>query len=202
LEVTAFRLAGWDTPLWVNPNRFDHRFNRAGDGPTQYLSLHPLTAWAELLRRENRRTEAEIDELRARLWVLRLLLPHLPTVTFDSAHEYGIDPGALVADDYGACQDLADRCRGDPDLPMVIRVPSAALPGTANVVIFAPRVAAPYLAIPVSDVDVPASVGAEKAQALHTLPALVRYRGQPHAEFDAWRRGQPFTFEEPPTPMP
>ncbi len=66
-ELVAFWLAAWDTPLWALPNRRENRFNRLGDPPTQYLALHPLTPWAELLRFEGRTSEDEADELRAPL---------------------------------------------------------------------------------------------------------------------------------------
>src|SRR5690606_33389893 len=43
----AWRLAAWDTPFWVHPNRAAGRFNPPATGPVQYWSLHPLTPWAE-----------------------------------------------------------------------------------------------------------------------------------------------------------
>ena len=56
MQVVAFRLANYETPLWAVENFSAGRYNAAGSGFTQYLSLHPLTPWAELLRNEDRRT--------------------------------------------------------------------------------------------------------------------------------------------------
>lgn len=201
-ELVAYRLASWDTPLWVNPNRTAHRYNRAGSGPTQYLSLHPLTPWAEFLRDQDRRTLEEVLELRGRLWALRVTVAKQNDLTFDNSRDFGLEPGDLVADDHGPCQSFADRCRANPRSPKVWRVPSAALPGTRNLVIFGPRVASAYLADPIdAEVDVPAAVAADDGRTLHTLPAQVCYVGMPHAEYEAWTRGERLEFEEPPTPL-
>lgn len=201
-EVVAYRLAAWDTPLWVNPNRSPGRYNRPGTGPTQYLSLHPLTPWAEYLRRQGLGSPEELRELGLRVWALRVVLERVRELTYDTAPELGLEPKALVADDWGPCQALGDRCREEPAMPDVLRVPSAALPGTRNLVLFGPRVAAPYLVEPLDEVDIPSAVVADGARPLHTLPPLVRYRGEPHAEYEAWRRGRSFVFDEPPTPLP
>jgi hypothetical protein len=201
-EFVAYRLASWDTPLWVNSNRTAHRYNRAGSGPTQYLSLHPLTPWAEYLRAEERRTIEEVLDLRVRLWVLRLVIPEPSDLTFDNAADLGLRPRDLIADDHGPCQAFGDRCRGNPGTPKVWRVPSAALPGTRNLVVFGPRVASAYLTDPIDpEVDVPVAIAAEDGRALLTLLSKVCYVGMPHAEYQAWLRGAPFEFEEPPTSL-
>lgn len=200
-ELIAYRLADWDTPLWINPNRAAHRYNRPEAGPTQYLSLHPLTPWAEYLRRQNRRTFDDLMELRLRVWALRVLIDDFFDLDYGSAPSLGLNPDDLVSDDYGPCQDLGDRCRRDPHMPKAIRVPSAALPGTRNFVIFGPRVAAAYHLDPLDEIDVPTAVLAEDARALHTLLPVVRYEGDPHREYDAWQRGVPIDFQQPASPL-
>jgi len=201
-ELVAYRLASWDTPLWVNPNRIAYRYNRAGSGPTQYLSLHPLTTWAEHLRGEDRRTIDEVLELRARLWAIRVVVPELSDLTFDNAADFGLRPQDLVGDDHGPCQAFGDRCRGNPGMPKVWRAPSAALPGTRNLVLFGPRVASGYLTDPIDpEVDVPAAIAAEDGRALHTLLSHVCYVGMLNAEYQAWTQGMTFEFEEPPSPL-
>ena len=201
-EVVAFRHANWDTPFWANPNRSEARFNRADSWPTQYLSLHPLTTWAEYLRRENFRTRDQLLEVSGRLWVTRLRVPDdALDLGFDNARTVGVEPEDLVGPDYAPCQAFADRWRADETNPQVILVPSAALPGTKNVVIFGPRVRIPYAWSAVDpDVDVAASVVAERARPPLTLPQVVCYRGGVHAGLEAWRAGQPFTAVEPPVP--
>ncbi|MBI4728292.1 MAG: RES family NAD+ phosphorylase [Acidobacteria bacterium] len=197
-EFVAYRLAAWDTPLWVNPNRSEGRFNRPLDGPTQYLSLHPLTPWAEYLRREDRRTPEDLREFRIRVWAVRAILAEVTEISFDEAPAWGLDAAGLVADDYARCQDLARRIREDPGGSKAIIVPSAGLPGTRNLVLFGPRVAVPYLAAPIDEVDVPVGHVAEDATALAGLLDRVRFRGEPHAEYEAWRRGREYRFIDPP----
>ena len=86
-------------------------------------------------------------------------------------------------------------------MPTQFICPSAALPGTRNLVLLGPRVAVPYDLTPVAEVDIPASITADGARPLHTLLEAVRHYGDPHAEFEAWRRGQPFEFSEPGWPL-
>jgi RES domain-containing protein len=194
--TVAYRLASWDTPLWIGANPLPARFNGPGDGPTQYLSLHPLTPWAEYLRSNDVQTEADLRGLRLRLWALRVDLAPLTQISFDSAAEHGIAPRDLVSSDWKACRRLAARLRGD-GCPGIV-VPSAALPGTRNVVLFGARVAAPYLLDPVDAVvDVPVSHAAEAATTIPGLLALVTRRRRPHAGLTAWRAGEEHQLVEP-----
>jgi hypothetical protein len=171
------------------------RFNSANDGePTQYMTLHPLGPFAELMRRADLRSVEQARALRIRSWVLDVPLDDLPAITFDSARDFGITADELVSDDHGACQELARRVRGQ--VPGLL-VPSAALPGTRNVVLFGPRVAAPYLTEPVSAVDIPASITAEDGRSLSSLLSIVRFMGDKHAALEAWRHGLEFSFLEP-----
>ena len=78
MEVVAFRLANYETPLWSVENFSAGRYNAAGSGSTQYLSLHPLTPWAELLRNEDRRTRDRAVLLRYPLWAIRAQLADEP----------------------------------------------------------------------------------------------------------------------------
>lgn len=195
----AYRLAAWDTPAWVGANPEGGRFNHPAAGPTQYWSLHPLTPWAEHLRREGIDDQLGLHDLRHRIWAGRVEEGGLLEVTFDRASQAGIGPEELVDDDWGACQDWAGRLRRQ-GVPGIV-VPSAALPGTRNLVLFGARVVAPYLPDPVDpEVDLPAAPAAERATTLSTLLPLVRYRGRPHAELEAWRAGRPYAFSEPPVP--
>jgi hypothetical protein len=201
LELITYRFASWDTPLWAIPNRSAGRFNQAESAPTQYLCLHPLGPWAEYLRREGYTTIEELLELRGRVWVLRVNEAEIFDLNFDSAAQLDIAPQHLVGDEYGPCQELADRCRADRSLPKVLLVPSAALPGTRNLVIFGTRVMAPYLYEPIDLVDVPTAITAEDGRPLHTLIALVRYQSEPHPELRAWEKREPFHFDEPLTSL-
>jgi hypothetical protein len=95
---------------------------------------------------------------------------------------------AWVADDYAACQNLADTLRDAGHAGAI--VPSAALPGTRNVVLFGGRVAAPYELVDVRAFELRASITGEHGSALASLLRLVRFTGMPHP-------GAEFAFDEP-----
>jgi hypothetical protein len=194
--AAAYRLASWRRPLRTEPSRVAGRFHRmTEDVPTQYLCLHPLGPWAEFLRASGLRTADQLALVRHRTWVLRVDLAGLPRIGFAEAGDHGLRPGDLVSDDLRACHRLADRLRRDGVEGAI--VPSAALPGTDNVVLFGERAAAPYLVEPVSGVDVPASLTADGGRPPLGLLDRVRRRGAPHAGLEAWRAGEPFRFAEP-----
>jgi RES domain-containing protein len=203
MDLVAFRIAAWDTPLWVLPNRRAARYNDAGSGSTQYLSLHPLTPWAEMLRAEDLREPDEVAELRPPLWAIRVALAEAGVLelTFDNAGDYGLEPADLVARDHGPCRGFARLLREDPAAPKALIVPSAALPGTRNLVILEPRVAIPYAWEPIDQGDLPTALTAEDGGCPRGLADLVHYRGtrKRHAGLAAWRRGDDLRFEEPPT---
>jgi len=203
-RVAAFRISTWDTPFWVNPNRSGARYNKPGSGPTQYLCLHPLGPWAEYLRREDLRTKPEIEVVRQRMWVVLLTLRppnEVFELTYETAAKIGLSPDDLVADDWSRCQEVAELLRQDPDFPKTWSVPSSALPGTQNVVIFGPRVAIPYQGQIIDPgLDMPCSVVAESTPPPEVLLSLTRFRGSPHAELENWKRDEPFLFAEPAFP--
>lgn len=184
-SVEAYRLANWDTPLWANPNRREGRFGREGD-IVQYWALHPLTPWAEQLRFHGIRTVDEARELRLRPWVARVpLLDDAPIITFDTAEEHGVDPEVLINDDWGPCQAWAASLAVS-----AIVVPSAALPGTSNLVMFGPRVRSLFGVEPFDPaVDVPCTPYAQDATVIGDLLPFVRFRGSAHADYEAWVRG-------------
>jgi len=202
VEHIAYRCAAWDTPFWVDANPIAGRFNRAGEAPTSYLGLHPLTPWAELLRFLDIRDEASARGVRPPLWTARVVLEESETVdlSFDTAADFGIDPEDLVADDWHPCQALAAGLRLDPAAPKAIVTPSAALPGTRNLVLLGERVISPMLMDPIDiAVDTPASIATVRGRAPTDLLDLVQYQatGIRHPGFEAWEAGYDYTLEEP-----
>jgi hypothetical protein len=192
----GYRLASWRRPLRTEASRVAGRFHRVTEeSPTQYMCLHPLGPWAEFLRATDLRTRDQLAQVRHRTWVLRMDLAGLPRIGFAEAAAHGLRPGDLVSDDPRACHRLADRLRAAGVGGAI--VPSAALPGTDNVVLFGPRAAAPYLVDPVSAVDVPASLTADGGRPPLGVLDRVRRRGAPHPALEAWRAGEPFRFAEP-----
>ena len=194
--AVAYRLASWRRPLRTEPSRVPGRFHRVTEeSPTQYVCLHPLGPWAEFLRGSGLRSAEQLALVRHRTWALRIDLTGLLRIGFAEAPDHELRPGDLVSDDLRACHRLADRLRA-AGVPGAI-VPSAALPGTDNVVLFGERAAAPYLVEPLSEVDVPASLTADGGRPPLGVLDRVRRRGAPHAALDAWRADEPFRFAEP-----
>ena len=183
--VVGYRVADWDTPLWINPNRSSTRWGIPGL-IVQYWSLHPLTPWAEYFRGMNLRNVDEANEIIVRPWAAELELPDdVVEVGFDTAKGVGLAPEALVDDDWSACHAWVDGTR-----PSAIVAPSAALPGTTNVVLYGPRVRSRYGIPPLDPViDVPCDPVAGRAKILEELLAQVRWRGDTHAGLEAWRLG-------------
>jgi hypothetical protein len=191
--VTAFRAAAWRRPLRTEPSRVAGRFHAATDpGPTQYLCLHPLGPWAELLRAEGVRDVALVAH---RVWAARVDLRGVRRVGFGDARAHGLRPGDLVSDDHRACRRLAARLRADGASGLI--VPSAALPGTENLVLFGPRVSSPWSLDARGGLDVPAGMTADRAQPPAGFERQVRYAGDPHAGLEAWRAGEETVFVEP-----
>lgn len=195
-DLVAFRVASWDTPLRVNAHRTEARYNRVGSPPTQYLSLHPLTPWAEYCRNHGLRGADDVAAHRLRTWAVKVQSDSLVAIGYDDAADWGLAPEDLVADEHSPCQQFAERVRGDAHSPNAIIVPSAALPGTRNLVIFGERVATPYDWTPLDEVDLPASIVAEAARPPSELFPLIRYHGDAHAEFEAWRSGVDYQFAD------
>jgi hypothetical protein len=193
--LVCYRFATYATPLRTVPAWQPARFSRGDeDEPTQYLALHPLGPLAELMRNAALRSAEQIRVVQTRTWALEVPVDDLPEITFQNAERFQITAQQLVGDDHGPCQELANRLRGQ--VPGVV-VPSAALPGTRNLVLFGPRVAAPYLTHPVSTLDIPASITADGARPPGSLRSPVCFVGDAHAALDAWRRGIEFRFAEP-----
>lgn len=193
--MISYRFADYGTPLRTIPANQAARYHLGTESdPTQYLCLHPLGPLAELMRSNSLRTPDQIRAVRTRTWALEVDLADLPGIGFDNAADFGIEPADLVADERTGCQELAARLRNE--LRGII-VPSAALPGTSNAILFGSRVAAPYLTDPVSFIDVPASITAQDGRPLVSLIDIVRFTGEQHAGLQAWERGDSFTFSEP-----
>ena len=193
--MICYRFAAYGTPLRTVPAWQPARFSWGDeDEPTQYLSLHPLGPLAELMRGADLRSAEQVREVQTRTWALRVPLDGLPEITFDTAEEFGITAEQLVGDDHRPCRELAERLRGQIEGTVV---PSAALPGTRNVVLFGARVAAPYLTEPISVLDIPASITAEDGRPPTSLLSLVRFVGHAHTAVCVWREGRAFHFDEP-----
>lgn len=186
----GFRISDWDSPLRPGAHRSAGRYHRQGSPPTQYISLHPLGPWAEYLRYHDLRRPEDIADRRLTVWALRIDFADAIEVTFENSFEqFDVQPTDLVADDYTACQRFADHLRSDASAPKQIVVPSAALPGTRNLVILGPRESIPYEWQPIDAGDIPACAITYASEPPDVVLERVRFAGEPHAEVQAWERG-------------
>jgi hypothetical protein len=194
--MIVYRHATYGNPLRTEPARLEGRFHTGREAsPTQYLCLHPLGPFAEFVRGNSLRLPDQVRHVRERTWALRLEQDAPLEITFDNGHDFGLDASDLVDDNLARCQALAAELR-DAHVPGII-TPSAALPGTQNVVLFGPHVGSPYLLEPLGAIDVPASITAQDGRPIVSLLDLVRFRGDAHAALDAWQHGDTFEFDEP-----
>jgi RES domain-containing protein len=175
VEATVYRYANYDTPFWARANSLDGRWHRVGDGPTQFFSLSIEAAWAELIRTEDLRSEADVATVQMPIWQARVSEARIADYgTFEKTEAAGLDPAALVDDDHTSCQLEGLRLR-ELGLGGVL-APSAALPGDQVLVLFGARRAIEWTAEPRLASAVPASrigVGAPPGG----LVDRVRFRG-------------------------
>lgn len=196
--TTSYRIANYDTPFWINPNRSSGRYNRAGAEATQYLTLHPLGSVAEYLRAQHLADPEMLAHRSVRAWIIEIDLTGAGVLTFDNAGDHGLAADELVADDHRACQAWADGVRADVTLPHVWVVPNAALAGTENVVVFGGRVLSPFHLPPIDrEVDLPATILGDVSSLPPVVIPQTRLRGQKHDGFEAWHRGAVFAYREP-----
>ncbi len=140
VDEVAYRWSDYDTPLWARPNSSAQRWNRTREAPTQYLSLSPEGAWAELIRTEDLTSAAAVHLVSMPLWVLHVRETHVADcATFERAEAAGFPPEALVAEDRERCRAEATRLREHGFRGVL--APSAALPGSVNLTLFGARLA-------------------------------------------------------------
>ncbi|MHB1583190.1 MAG: RES family NAD+ phosphorylase [Acidimicrobiales bacterium] len=184
MPVVAYRHAAYDSPWWAYPSSREGRFHRAGRDTVQYLCLHPLGPAAEMLR-HNVGPAGNPDDVVLNLWVARLEVHDVVHISFDDCAAYGLTPDELVADDYGPTQALADRMRAAGSLGLI--VPSAALPGTDNLVLFGIRVLHPYLWVPLTAEEIQTGHLSDGARPPREAASLVRWFGDPHPSLEQWK---------------
>lgn len=202
LDAIAFRYSSYDSPLWARNNTVAGRWHRVGDGATQYLSLHPDGAWAELARSEDLRSDEDLGLVRMPIWALRINQQNLVDYTnFETAEAAGVPAEALVDDDYARCQEEGRRLR---DLGYAgVVTPSAALPGVTNVTLFGRRMLSTWGSPSKLSSSIPGCVVAVGSPPLG-IAVRTRYFGTSHAGLIAYADGvaetvrlEQFTHEEP-----
>jgi hypothetical protein len=183
-----FRYSSYDVPFWVRSNTTDERWHRAGDGPTQYLSATADGAWAELIRNENLRSEADLRFVSMPLWQAEVEQSGIADYRdFDKAAEAGFPPEALIDDDQSRCREESLRLRKAGFTGVLY--PSAALPGELNLALFGPRILLAWGAPRILASGIPAMRLTVGAPPPDVLPR-VRHVGARHAGFSEYQRLQ------------
>jgi len=188
IEITGayFRYSSYDVPFWARSNTSDERWHSAGDGATQYLSATPDGAWAELIRSDNLRSDADLALVQMPLWQAMIEQVHIADYSdFETAERANFNPEALVDDEQAACRAEGRRLR-EAGFAGVL-YPSAALPGEQNLVLFGPRILLPWGAARRLASGIPAinlTVGSPPRELL----ARVRHVGARHAGLSEYQR--------------
>lgn len=199
IEYVVFRAADYETPLWAFPNLSSGRYNLAGqEPPTQYFSLHPMTPWAELLRWLDLRDADDARGFRCPIWTVRVTLEEEPiAVNFETSAGFGVESAELVADDHSICRRLA-KALFDSGVRALV-APSAALPGTSNLMVLEPAVVVDYHASPFDSQDFPTALVARDGRCPEGLWDAVHFRGSGarHEALEAHEEGLDFAFMQP-----
>jgi hypothetical protein len=195
MRLTVFRYASYDSPWWAFPSSRAGRFHHARSETIQYLSLHPLGPAAEMLR-HNLGPKGNPDDVVLNLWAAVVDVDDPTHVDFDDCAGYGLTPDELVGDDYAPTQALADVVRDSGATAMV--VPSAALPGTHNLVLFGVRVLNPFLSEPFTPDEIPTAHLTDAARGPAEVAPHVRWFGAPHKAVEQWKAtGKYEPFDDP-----
>jgi hypothetical protein len=202
-EVVCYRASSYRTPVRSRRHGPESagRYHQPGSPATQYFSLHPLGPWAEMIRNQRCETVEDALETRIAIWVIRLVLgTSAATIDFDAADRGNtllpLSAQALTDDDPTICRALAQAHRDDPGAAKALRVPSAALPGAENIVLFGGRRMTEYALEPIRQIHLPAAIGAVDARPPRDLFRFVRLRGARDPAYDAWRRGEKHDLPE------
>ncbi|MFV0493791.1 RES family NAD+ phosphorylase [Mycobacterium sp.] len=195
MKLTVFRHASYDSPWWAFPSSRAGRFHRAKSQTVQYLSLHPLGPAAEMLR-HNLGPTGNPDDVVVNLWTAVIDVDNPIRVDFDDCVTYGLTADELIGDDYTPTQALADTIRTGRAAAMI--VPSAALPGTHNLILFGVRVLNPYLDPARTPEEVPTGHLSDGAHPPAEVAAHVRWFGAPHTAVEQWKAtGSYDLFDDP-----
>lgn len=184
MKLTVFRHASYDTPWWAFPSSRAGRFHRARTDIVQYWSLHPLGPAAEMLR-HNVGPSGSPDDVILNLWTAVVDVDDVTRVDFNDCTRYGLAADELVGDDYARTQELAEHVVRAGAAAMI--VPSAALPGTHNLIVFGVRVLNPFTSAPLMFEEVPTAHLTDAARSPAEVASHVRWFGVPHRALEQWK---------------
>lgn len=195
MKFTVFRHASYDSPWWAFPSARAGRFHRARSDTVQYLSLHPLGPAAEMLR-HNLGPTGNLDDVVLNLWTAVVDVGDPIQIDFDDCVTYGLTADELIGDDYTPTQALANTVRNSGAAAMV--VPSAALPGTHNLILFGVRILNPFLGDPLTPEEIPTGHPTDGARPPAEVAPHVRWIGARHTAAEQWKAtGSYDPFDDP-----
>jgi RES domain-containing protein len=196
MRLTAFRHAAYDSPWWALPSSREGRFHRAGQDTVQYLCLHPLGPAAEMLR-HNVGPYGDPNDVILNLWAAVIDLDDVRRVDFDDCAGYGRTVDELIGDDYNPTQALADAVRASGPIAMI--VPSAALPGTHNLIVFGVALLHPFLWEPLMPEEIPTGHLTDGARTAAEVTRYVRWFGAAHTAAERWKATGSYDLFDDPT---
>jgi hypothetical protein len=136
------------------------------------------------------------DDIVLNLWTALVDVDDVTRVDFDNCDRYGLTPDELVGDDHTSTQRLADLVRDDGAKAMI--VPSAALPGTHNLILFGVRILNSFLSEPLMPEEIPTGHITDKARPAAEVVPHVRWIGTPHKALEQWKSTGKFDlFDDP-----
>jgi len=176
------------------PSQETGRWHREGEGYAQYMSLDPLAAWAEFVRREEIRDEGRRRAARRNLWRITVEETDIADLSsFERMAECGLDPKVAIGG-WKASHRLAGELRDAGYRGLL--TPSAALPGAVNLTVFGERYeveistgeTAPGNPDPA--LWYPVTLVASSARPPKRALERACHRGDEHAGFERWRHGR------------
>jgi RES domain len=146
--------------------------------------------------RHNLGPDGDADHVLLNLWTATVDVDEVTRIDFDDCAKYGITVDELVGDDYQPTQALAATVLASGATAMV--APSAALPGTHNLMLFGVRFLHPYLWKPLTDDDIPTGHLSDGARPPAEVAAHVRWKGTAHTAAEQWKAtGAYDPFDDP-----
>jgi hypothetical protein len=150
---------------------------------------------AEMLR-HNVGPDGDPDDVVLNLWTAVLDIDDVTRVDFDDCERYGRTVDELVGDDYTPTQALGGAVKASGAIAMV--VPSAALPGTHNLILFGVRLLHPFLWEPLMPEEVPTGHLTDGARAAAEVAGHVRWFGTAHTAAEQYKAtGTYDLFDDP-----
>jgi RES domain len=148
--------------------------------------------------RHNVGPDGDPGDVALNLWTAVIDIDDVARVDFADCERYGCTADGLVGEDYTPTQALADALRTSGATAMM--VPSAALPGTHNLIVFGVRLLHPYLWEPVTPDEVPTGHLSHGARAPAEVAGRVRWFGATHTAAEQWKASGTYDLFDDPIP--